>query len=399
MSNVAPQRKEPGSASGKPETGGLTLRLFDGMHVGAERALAEGETVVIGCGDDCDVILSDAGVAVHHCYLSVHDGVMSLRAMDAPAKVDGAVLRPGDPHVLEPFAMVSLGSAAFAAGPRWSEQWRDMARTGSASGGGELVQRNASLRWAAWLLGLGVLAILVGWYWSERPAQAMTSAQTQTRLAQIVHDLKLDGITVKPADKQGHLMVTGVVAKPESVAALRAALAKDGLDGVRLAVRDGPSIAADMQELLRNANPPVDATTRWLGGHHNTIRVAGHFGDGSALKHAMASTSIQALNQDYNLSVSQQNLDNLQPDFGAVPDGKQIVTVIEGGDAPYLISADHSRYYVGGTLPGGGVFEGLDGGQLLVRDQSGSIRRFDLSKVAPGASIVDNQVEVQDERK
>lgn len=398
MSSSASQRRKPGTAPDKPETGGLTLRLFDGMHVGAERALADGETVVIGCGDDCDVILSDAGVAVHHCYLGVRDGVMSLRAMDAPAKVDGETLRPGDPHVLAPFAMVSLGNASFAAGPRWSEQWRDMARIGS-SAGGAVVQRSASLRWAAWLLGLGVLAILVGWYWSERPAQTMTPAETRVQLTKIVHDLKLDGVSIGRVDKRGSLLVTGVVGKPESVAALRAALVKDGLDGVRLAVRDGPSIAADMQELLRNADPPVAATTRWLGGTHNTILVSGHFGDGGALKHAMASNSIQALNQDYNLSVSQQNLDNLQPDFGTVPDGKQIVTVVEGGDAPYLITTDHSRYYVGGTLPGGGVFEGLDGGQLLVRDQSGGTRRFDLSKVAPGASIVDNQVEVQDERK
>lgn len=373
----------------KPEAAGLTLRLFDGMHVGAERALAEGETVVIGCGDDCDVILSDAGVAVHHCYLSVRDGVMSLRAMDAPAKVDGESLRPGDPHVLAPFAMVSLGSASFAAGPRWSGQWRDMARTGSASGG-DANPRSASLRWAAWLLGLGVLAILVGWYWSERPAQAMTGAEVHTRLAQVVHDLRLNGIRISQPDKNGRLQVTGVVEKPETVTALRAALATDGLDNVQLAVRDGPSIASDMQELLRNANPPVDATTRWLGGGHNTILVSGHFGNGSALKHAMASDSVQGLNQDYNLSISQQNLDNLHPDFSSAPPDKQIVTVIEGGDLPYLITADHSRYYVGGTLPGGGVFEGLDGGQLLVRNQSGDIRRFDLSKVAPEASIVDN---------
>lgn len=399
MSSSASQRKDPGSASDKPEAAGLTLRLFDGMHVGAERALAEGETVVIGCGDDCDVILSDAGVAVHHCYLSVRDGAMSLRAMDAPAKVDGETLRPGDPHVLAPFAMVSLGSASFAAGPRWSEQWRDMARTGATVSGGDANQRSASLRWAAWLLGLGVLAILVGWYWSERPARAMTSAEAQTRLVQVVHSLKLDGIHISQPDKNGQMQVTGVVAKPETVAALRTALAKEGLVNVRLAVRDGPSIAADMQELLRNADPPVDATTRWQGGDRNTILVSGHFGDGSALKHAMASDSIQGLNKNYDLSISTQNFDNLNPNFGSAPPAKQIVTVIEGGDSPYLITADHSRYYVGGTLPGGGVFEGLDGGQLLVRDQSGDIRRFDLSKVAPGASIVDNQAEVQHERK
>lgn len=395
MSLAASPQKESVATPEIPETGGLTLRLFDGIHVGAERALAEGETVVIGCGDDCDVILSDAGVAVHHCYLGVRDGVMSLRAMDAPARVDGEVLRPGDPRVLEPFAMVNLGSASFAAGPRWSEQWRNVARGGvpQQSGSG---QRSTSLRWAMWLLGLGLLAIVAGWYWSSRTPHSMTSAEEQTRAAGIIQSLKLKGVDVEPLDKDGHLQVSGIVAKPEDVAALRSALSSEGLDDIKFAVRDGPSIAADLQQQLQMADPPVKASTRWLGAR--TILVSGHFGDGKALDLAFGSRSMQDLNAQYHLRVARQNLDRLQPGFQTPPQGKEIATIVED-DPPYLVTTDQSRYYVGSTLPQGGIFAGLDGGQLLVRDQSGSIRRFDLSKVAPGASIVDDQAEVQDERQ
>lgn len=393
MGSTASQHKESVATPETPETGGLTLRLFDGIHVGAERALAEGETVVIGCGDDCDVILSDAGVAVHHCYLGVRDGVMSLRAMDAPARVDGEVLRPGDPRVLEPFAMVNLGSASFAAGPRWSEQWRNVARPGTSSD--EAAQRNTSLRWAAWLLGLGLLAIVAGWYWNSRPPHSMSSTEEQTRVAGLIKSLKLNGVGVEVLDKDGHLQVSGIVAKPEDVTALRSTLSSGGFDDVKFAVRDGPSIAADLQQQLQMSDPPVKASTRWLGAR--TILVSGHFGDGKALDLALGSKSMQDLNSQYHLRVARQNLDRLQPGFQTPPQGKEIATVVED-DPPYLVTTDQSRYYVGSTLPQGGIFAGLDGGQLLVRDQSGNIRRFDLSKIAPGASIVDDQTEVQDEQ-
>lgn len=389
-SNTKP--KEPAL---RPEADALTLRLLSGIHAGAERALEDGETVVIGCGDDCDVILSDADVAVHHCLVGVRGGHMTLRAMDARVKIGTRVLPPGDPLPLPPFAVVTLGAATFAAGAHWSERWRELA---VVSGGAPVKPNTASrngLRWAALLLGIGMLAMGLAWYLANRPRHALSINAERAQVAAVLRTLNLHRIQIQ-AGQNGHLQLFGIVQTPAQADGLRTALSARGMDDVELQVRDGVSVATDLREQLRMAAPPVDAQTAWQ--NNGTVLVTGHFGDGDALTRALRSSSMQDFNSKLGLKVAIQNLDQLQPGFVTPSPGKRITSIFEGDD-PYLVTADNSRYYTGSTLPQGGVFTGLDGDQILVRDQAGNIRRYDLAKVAPGASRVNPNQEVQNERQ
>ena len=42
------------------------LRIVDGLHAGANRVLARDEMILVGSGDDCDIVLADRGVAIRH---------------------------------------------------------------------------------------------------------------------------------------------------------------------------------------------------------------------------------------------------------------------------------------------------------------------------------------------
>src|SRR5690606_37123533 len=54
------------------------LRILSGLHAGPSRTLAEQEMILVGSGDDCDIVLADHGVARHHALINLTGGMSSL---------------------------------------------------------------------------------------------------------------------------------------------------------------------------------------------------------------------------------------------------------------------------------------------------------------------------------
>ncbi len=94
----------------------LTLRIFSGVHLGAEISLPEG-TYIIGKDDSADIILNDSSINTRHIQLSVsprkadaesNDGKVEVRVTNLDsfliylgAKVeDGSVLEAGKPYYI-----------------------------------------------------------------------------------------------------------------------------------------------------------------------------------------------------------------------------------------------------------------------------------------------------------
>lgn len=68
---------------------GVTLRIFSGLHLGAEIELTEG-TYVIGTDDSCDLILSDSSLAPRHAALRVLPSEEEIQVFAEP--LDGTVI-------------------------------------------------------------------------------------------------------------------------------------------------------------------------------------------------------------------------------------------------------------------------------------------------------------------
>lgn len=111
-------------AAESADAGGHALRILSGLHIGASRPLAEKEMILVGSGEDCDIVLSDPGVAPHHALIGLLGGTFSVRALDAPLRVGGQPLHPGDPVEMATLQRIELGQAALAVGavndPAWS---------------------------------------------------------------------------------------------------------------------------------------------------------------------------------------------------------------------------------------------------------------------------------------
>ena len=82
------------------------LKIVQGPNAGAEVALVEGMNLTFGCGDDCDIILSDASVGEKAFELEV----TSERVV---------ALMPGGKTVkLEPYHVTAVGASALVVGPQ-----------------------------------------------------------------------------------------------------------------------------------------------------------------------------------------------------------------------------------------------------------------------------------------
>jgi len=375
-----PQRKLPGKAA----TDSWALRILSGTHVGAERRLDRRGMLLVGSGDDCDIILADVGVGAHHCIITYAEGALSVRAVDADVRVDGRTQHPGDPQSLAPFSTVQIGSASFAVGPHWSERWQNVLQkidpaeivavpqTRRASRG-----RIAALWTAALLLIASGGALVLAQHNTDVKPQAkpVVSADKQIRalIASIGPASRLD-LKTQP---DGSYVINGYVERGDELDALKTQLQRRGLKAT-IEAKSGPRIAGDVGEFFRMND--IHATTQWNGKGHVLVR--GHFGDEEALRGVLTSRTMQDFNENLHLKVDVQNLDPPSTDTKPVADGKRIRRVVDGADA-YLVTVDGSRYYRGAKLPQGGVFVGIENDDVLVSDGADNVRHV------PRDSVVD----------
>ena len=66
---IFPGTQAPPARSTARAAEALALHVVGGLHNGACRVLQRQEMLMIGSSPDCDLVLSDAGVARHHCVI------------------------------------------------------------------------------------------------------------------------------------------------------------------------------------------------------------------------------------------------------------------------------------------------------------------------------------------
>lgn len=318
-----------------PESRTLNLRVVRGLHVGALTQVAPSEVVLVGAGEDCDVILSDAGVARHHCVLSHLESRLFLRAIDEPLVLDGQTQDPGKSFCVTPGTRVELGAAAFEVVTEEESQVpyvqkpvlppRGRLNLGWLASSG-LFRR---MRWAA----VAVLCVGV--------AVALSPVQV---------GLKGRGAHVARTPEQP---VT--------------------------AGRPGAEIAHDVEEVLRLSDVACDAHYDGNG----TVTVSGHLGDPKVLATVIQS---RAMREIVGLKrVLAVNMDDRHGSAAPTQvDGTRIVSAISGDD-PYVVTADGSRYYVGAELPQGGRLTGVDGDEVLI-ERNGQVEHMRLQGARLGSS-------------
>lgn len=350
---------------------GKVLRIVAGLHAGASRELAEREMILVGSGDDCDIVLADRGVASHHALISVVDGVLQLRALDAPLKLEGRVLHPGDPVELGSVERVGLGeTAALAFGDIDDPAWLALAPEGVAfeparPRPGQAITRRLPMIAAVSVLSLALLAIFV----AVVPAQ-----EQQVDVEQRLRDLAAEHDVANPQVEQradGSYVLVGTVEDRATRDKLRQRVSGEELPAtVRL--RSGEDLAHSVSEILRGGGFGVERV-RYLG--NDDVEVTGSFADVQKFEafvrsRAMVDTGVNrvipvnlAEPQGGGEEVAAEDLDPIH-----------IVTVVRGDNA-HVVALDGTRYEVGAQLPGWGQLVSV-GEHAQVLRSDGTLQRL-----------------------
>ena len=374
------------------------LRILSGLHAGASRTLADQEMILVGSGDDCDIVLADHGVARHHALVNLTGGMSSLRALDAPLRVDGQPLHPGDPLELRGLQRIQLGDAAIAFGleddPRWATLLPEGVPLPGAKRPSPTGMRKLPLVAALAVLSLASLAIFA----AVMP-QHEKPVDPRTQLEALISEYKINGgMLQERAD--GTLVLSGTVANSkvrDSIEQRVRQIRQLGVDAA-LDLRSGDKIAADVSEVLRTQN--LNAKTRYLG--NGVVEVTGSFEDTEALGKAAQSRAMSEVP-----GVKRVYVKNYVPgeDDGRVArtSGKpapvepaRIVKVVRG-EEPHLVALDGTEYHVGDMVPGLGKLVWFGAKHAQVIDGEGKTHKVEprpvtaeeLAAAADQAATVD----------
>lgn len=340
----------------------LRLRVFGGLHAGAEFRMPERGILMIGHADDCDLILGDTDIRDHHCVLTVVGDQVLLRALNGEVSSQDKQVAIGENIALEHFAMVSLGKVQFAVGPHWSERWLSL-DDAMDSGASALAEKQLARRrrgvlvMVGLMLAFAILVLLGSWKVSHPSSPPPRSAGDQLEATRaILHQMSLRHV-VADVGSGDRLVVHGVVGNAAQLPELRRKLSQAGLT-TELTVRDWPSVAKQVNDIFGMHGYTVQTQLQDQG----LIEVDGHFGDPEnterVKREVLGSSDMQQLNSDVGLNLALRNFDEHKPEPPKLDDNKRILHV-NSGDDTYVVTRDQSRYYPGSTLPQGGVFVGV----------------------------------------
>lgn len=361
----------PDPAAGNPGArlhGASVLRIVAGLHAGATRSLAEQEMLVVGSGDDCDIVLADAGVALHHALITLVNGAFTLRALDAPLRIDGKPLHPGDPAELKPMQRIDLGEAAIALGSAdekaWSALFPAVAGQSTAARGKPMMRRLPMLA-ASTVLILTVAAVAFALLPQSKP-----QVDTQAFLRSLIPQYRIMQAKTS-AGPNGIPVLSGTVESDATRSKIEQQLNAAGV-AASLNLRTGEGMARDVAEVFRAQGKPIQA--RYLGS--GTVELNGAI-DQETLQKVMESSAMKDVG--VTKFVAGKQLTSTSPlvteGVGKVTSSEppvDIVSVVRGKE-PYVVDANGVQYPVGDRVPGHGTLI-VVGKQVWVQTDSGEIK-------------------------
>lgn len=362
----APQAAAAGS--------GRVLRIVSGLHAGASRPLADQEMLVVGSGDDCDIVLADTGVAAHHALITLVGGGFTLRALDAPARIEGRPLHPGDPVAVQPLQRIDLGEAAIAFGPQdvasWDALFPEMADRKSAPRSSKPLLRRLPLIAASAVLALAAVAVIAALLPRSRD-QVDAHAYLQSLVPQ--HRISQSEIS---ADLNGVPMLSGTVESDSVRDGIQEQLTQAGVRAT-LALRTGEDMARDVQEVARMAG--LNVQTRYLG--EGRVEIDGAVEDEARFEQVMNSRAMHEVGaaelvRGPGLALANQNVDEDQDSAAenAAQAPVDIVSIVRGPKA-YVVDTNGVQYPVGAMIPGYGVLVTI-GKSISVQAPNGEILKI-----------------------
>lgn len=359
------------------------LRVLDGPQKGARLPLPRKHALVLGARWDSDVVLRGAGVGERSLCLSFEDGRIALRVLQGDAQVGAQRMQVNQSIDLALYTPVQVGDVCLAVGERgerseqaesqWSTLWDSLSAPAALEpvarapwGGlaGALGRRLHRPQW--WprfllLAGSGLAAVSVSALAIAvvvDPGQ-VPPQQTASDTQRFLQEAGYPGLVVR-AQPDGSLVLSGYLdsaAQRPQVERLLAAVPAP----VRWSAWSNDQVAASVREVYRvnGVSAEVEAT----GPGRVRVRTREADPERPAALAAVARRDVVGLESVQTVNTPPPRTPAGQP---VITDaGKRIASVVPG-DAPYVVTADGTRYFAGALLPTGHRIAAIEAHRVLL---------------------------------
>lgn len=355
----------------------LELRVLDGPQAGARAPLAG--TCVLAVAEDpadddeAELLLRGSGGADARVRIAAAGGHALLEVLAGSVELDGERLDAGRVAPWPMRAPLRLGGLSVAFGPAGGDEARDTAREDAATAYRAAEEARAAIaqaaqlpalakpraRRAAWLLPLGLLAMLGG---LAALTLALVSAQTTPPAAPVKPPSLAEAL--QGGEFAGLSVGSNAAGQPEVRGRLATLAQRARLDAWFTARQLAPSIqvqvdealARDVTDTFRLNGVAVQARVTGLGA----VAVEASEADAARLERAQ-----EVVKRDVRGLTALALVNKARPappPLPPLPDdpGKRIASLVPG-DPAYLVTADGARYFVGAMLPTGHRITRIDG--------------------------------------
>ncbi|MGH8031190.1 MAG: hypothetical protein ACREO8_02210, partial [Luteimonas sp.] len=324
---------------------------------------------------------ADNGVSRHHALINLVGNSASLRALDAPLRLDGAPLQPGDPVRLRALQCIQLGDASIAFGGEHDPAWATllaMAADAPGTGAPSLRARRLPAIAALAVLSLASVAIFAAVMpASDQPIDAKAA------LLGLIDEFQIrEGRTSQ--DVNGDPVLSGTVDRGSTRDRIQERIEADGI-AATLDLRTGEKIAEDVREVLRSQG--INASTRYLG--NGEVEASGRFEDMAAMRAAAQSRSMHEVTgvtrvmvRNYAESEASNTPTTATAAAASAVDVPVRIVSIVRGDDPHLVGVDGALYAVGAELPGRGSLVSI-GASVHVLGKDGQLQKVKAEPVTP----------------
>lgn len=321
------------------------VTIASGLHNGATFGVQEGELILVGSDVDCDICLSDAGVARRHAVIALHGPDVLIRGLDAEVSVNGERVRETKRMSPEESVVVTLG----ADGVRLEINASTTATPANHTPATPSPRTPSLKRRAMFLGGVSLFAVIATALVANKLDASLSAKPGKPDIAAVQTLLEQQGLaktlTVSMAS-QG-VEVKGVLDRA-SATKLRGAIA-----GSRQPIVDLVITKEDLVEQVRDVfrTQGYDAKVVHVDGAR--VQVENLDETHERVRQATERVRADVPQLDALIFVSQNDA---APPTDAPPYGNsagdRIVTRIDGKSA-FLVAGAGTRYFTGSKLPSG----------------------------------------------
>ncbi len=355
----------------------MELVILNGPQSGAHVQFNEQGTLSIGGDISNDIILRDSTISDHKIRLSWSDGEILLEVLSGNARSINAALEAGEQIILPAYTPVQIGETVFAIGLSGSRKWKKVVTTVPAAAPTAAYQEDESenidyvpeqtpsqtpLTLLRLMYSGSVLMVLLGmtvFYFQPHQTEGSIITESSTidtairKLSIFLQDDVFAELQFN-RDSENILLITGYVDKKASSAKLDDFIYTLDLN-VEKDIEIGDNLGNLVQDVFRLNR--IEANVRFIS--RGIVEVNTVENDLEALKKAELLAyrdlpqlkTLQVKNQIREVKVEQKKIADKKAKNKPVKPGS--IVMITPGPPAFLLTSDHSKYYVGSKLPSG----------------------------------------------